>query len=216
MSGWDATYGTDGKVWGEDPSVIAKVALEYLRENGVETCGWRVLDIGCGYGRDAFYLAAHLGADVLGVDVSESAIDMARGRAAESGLENVAFRQTSFSAVGEAPFDMVLVANLYHLLQPRERQSLADSIRLLTKAGSLVLLNALSVGDPEEYGLGESVTDDPHSFVGDKYRHFATRDELTDLFDFLQMQALYEHSYDEPHANGAIHHHIGWMMVGRR
>ena len=77
-------------------------------------------------------------------------------------------------------------------------------------------LNALSVSDPEEYGLGDPVAGDPHSFVGDKYRHFASRGELIELFDYLAMESLSERAYDEPHRNGPTHHHIGWMMVGRR
>ena len=37
----------------------------------------RVLDIGCGTGGSAFYMAKHYGVEVLGVDLSQNMLDIA-------------------------------------------------------------------------------------------------------------------------------------------
>ena len=39
--------------------------------------GMKVLDIGCGTGGSAFYMAKHYGVEVLGVDLSQNMLDIA-------------------------------------------------------------------------------------------------------------------------------------------
>ena len=46
----------------------------------------RALDVGCGSGRDAVYLAKH-GWHVTGVDFAETGLNAARRRAQEDGVE---------------------------------------------------------------------------------------------------------------------------------
>jgi len=41
--------------------------------------GQKILDIGCGTGGSAFYMAQHYGVDVFGVDLSTNMIDLAKG-----------------------------------------------------------------------------------------------------------------------------------------
>jgi arsenite methyltransferase len=48
----------------------------------------RVLDVGCGKGTSAVYLAEHFGCSVVGVDISPDSIDEARRRASSRGLED--------------------------------------------------------------------------------------------------------------------------------
>jgi SAM-dependent methyltransferase len=48
----------------------------------------KVLDVGCGKGTSAVYLAEHYGCGVVGVDISPDSIDEARRRASRRGLED--------------------------------------------------------------------------------------------------------------------------------
>ena len=41
--------------------------------------GMKILDIGCGIGGSAFYMAQHYGVDVFGIDLSTNMIDLAKG-----------------------------------------------------------------------------------------------------------------------------------------
>ncbi|WP_053206683.1 class I SAM-dependent methyltransferase [Jiangella muralis] len=71
----------------------------------------RVLDVGCGAGRTTCD-AAGVAVDgaVLGVDVSATRVDEARGRAAAEGLRNVAFEVADAQThpFGDGEFDLVM------------------------------------------------------------------------------------------------------------
>ena len=96
----------------------------------------RILDAGCGTGVSTDYLC-HLnpGASVLGIDISEGALAVARERCQRSGAaEQVAsLRQEQRSLLdldGEGPFDYInSVGVLHHLDQPEAGlQSLAKRL----------------------------------------------------------------------------------------
>jgi len=72
----------------------------------------RVLDLGTGSGAIALAIAhARPSADVLGVDVADAALDIARGNATRLAIANVRFAHSSwYDALGDARFDVV-VAN---------------------------------------------------------------------------------------------------------
>jgi SAM-dependent methyltransferase len=67
--------------------------------------GMRVLDFGCGVGDVSFLAAAMVGKDglVVGVDRSPTAVDTARARAAQAGLENVRFYLADDEGLGDVP-----------------------------------------------------------------------------------------------------------------
>ena len=58
------------------------------------TPGMKVLDIGCGTGGSAFYLAKHYGVEVLGVDLSQNMLDIANEHKQKLFDENVRFNVT--------------------------------------------------------------------------------------------------------------------------
>ena len=76
---WDARYRAGAFAERTHPSAL----LTEWTEDGD---GRRALDVACGAGRNAIYLASR-GYDVCGVDVSSVGIDRARGTAAAVGLE---------------------------------------------------------------------------------------------------------------------------------
>src|SRR3954469_25978800 len=78
---WDASYQDGPAPWdvGRPQPAIVRVAAE-----GGFTGA--VLDAGCGTGENAVHLAS-LGLPVLGVDVAETALAIARERAGERGIE---------------------------------------------------------------------------------------------------------------------------------
>lgn len=211
---WDDKYEGGNRIWGDGPSELAKVAVECLRAGDRHSESLSVLDIGCGYGRDAAYLSRQLACCVMGVDISTEAIRMARQACA--GMSNVEFRCWEFAQAQDRGYDVILVSNLYHLLQRDERRRLRATVARGLKPAGLLFLGALSTSDRQDFGKGAPVPSEPDSFVGKVYRHFCTRDELVEDFGFLSIRELYEHEYDEPHANGVAHHHVCWILVGEK
>jgi cyclopropane-fatty-acyl-phospholipid synthase len=75
--------------------------------------GFRVLDIGCGWGGLALYLAQHCGARVTGITLSQEQLAFATGRAAEKGLAGAAeFRLQDYRDTRET-FDRIVSVGMF-------------------------------------------------------------------------------------------------------
>jgi SAM-dependent methyltransferase len=208
---WDAEYHKYKQIWGERPSELALEASKRL----IYAKGkpYRVLDIGCGYGRDSVFVAKSLGFRVLGIDVSEKAIEMAKENAVNAQAMKAEFKLTDFREL-RGHFDVILVSNLFHLLPPEGRRDLAaHATRLLVPEGRL-FLNAISVNDKEHYGVGTPVQGEEHTWDDNGKRiHLSTEAELRGAFPELALKELYEHDYEEPHPGARTHYHKAWMLV---
>jgi SAM-dependent methyltransferase len=120
-------------VWGADPNRFVARELADLPPG-------RALDLGCGGGRNALWLAAR-GWTVEAIDFSDVAIARARALAAERGVA-VDFRVADVLTATFAPgaFDLVLVA--YLQLPPGERATLLDRAAAAVAPGGTFLLVA--------------------------------------------------------------------------
>ncbi|MBU4374533.1 MAG: class I SAM-dependent methyltransferase [Euryarchaeota archaeon] len=192
---WNNEYKNNERVWGERPSELAIVAARYLQKYESTKERLSILDIGCGYGRDVLYFSKHLRCIILGIDNSEKAIDMARNTYHKILNENIKFHCCDFAELSEDRYDVIFIANLYHLLRPAEGERLIKKIKKVLRPGGLLFLNVLSINDLEEYGKGIPVQDESHSFQKDKYLHFFTQEELEEDFNFLSIKELCEHKY---------------------
>lgn len=96
------------------------------------------LDIGCGTGTNAIYLAQH-GFDVLGLDVAHLAIRRASRKAKEADVE-VKFQTGNFLDLSEARFDFVLDVGCFHGLLAKDQARYVDVLhRVLIPGGSYLL-----------------------------------------------------------------------------
>ncbi len=150
---------------------------------------------------------------VLGIDKSEAAIQMATDVTSGKGAD-VSFKCCNFKDLDDEVFDILFASNFYHVLRHDDRNAFRQIAQRIMRPQGILFLNNLSVNDCEEYGKGVPVPDEPNSFIGDKYLHFCTREELLIDFNFLNIHELYEHSYDEPHEKGHTHYHKSWILIG--
>ncbi|MFC4076332.1 class I SAM-dependent methyltransferase [Salinithrix halophila] len=102
--------------------------------------GAAVLDVGCGAGREAVFLAGQ-GFRVIGVDLSDEALHIARQRAEEAGV-NVDWRQGNVLElpVADASVDFVNDRGCFHLIPEEERGRYATELARVLKPGGHVLL----------------------------------------------------------------------------
>jgi SAM-dependent methyltransferase len=85
----------------------------------------RVLDIGCGAGRNLTWIAATVsGADCVGVDLAATAIEDARAFAARIGITNVRFLHADFREAPAGEFDYIIANGLYSWTPPQFRVAL--------------------------------------------------------------------------------------------
>jgi SAM-dependent methyltransferase len=138
MSGqpWDASYHDGPAPWdvGHPQPAIVRLASE-------RGFAGAVLDAGCGTGENALHLAS-LGLSVLGVDVAETALAIARTKAADRGLE-VEFAAADAFHVERLrrSFDTVLDCGLFHAFDGDERPAYVASLASVTELdGTLYVL----------------------------------------------------------------------------
>jgi len=210
---WNDAYRTDQHVWGDKPSELAAFACRHLQDIKSSGKAIAILDIGCGYGRDAIYLANNINCRVLCIDNSSEAIEMAR-EALPADLESrVTFQRCDFRKIADGKFEIIFASNFYQLLKKDERRDLRDMVKKKLKPGGTFFLSTFSTGDPEHFGQGQPVEDDINSFRDKRFLHFGTREELESDFSFLTIKELVEHEYYESRSNGEVHHHILWLLT---
>lgn len=125
----------------------------------------RALDLGCGYGRTAIYLAQR-GWQVDGVDFVELALEEAERRAAAAGVE-VAFHHGSVTDLGflNGPYDLAVDVGCGHALDEEGLRAYRDELRRLLRSGAIFLFFARIrdnvTGPAAEEGNGPRGLDEP-------------------------------------------------------
>jgi SAM-dependent methyltransferase len=92
----------------------------------------RILEVGCGWGELAAWLARETGAEVVATDLSPRMVELARERGVQAELADV--QELPFA---DASFDVVVAAwMLYHV--PDLNRGIAEFVRVLRPGGRLV------------------------------------------------------------------------------
>ncbi|MFI8301805.1 class I SAM-dependent methyltransferase [Streptomyces nigra] len=133
-------------------------AVRELAERG-EFVG-EVLDIGCGYGDNATYLASR-GIKVTGLDCAPSAVAVSRERAASQGFE-VTFEVADATKLDgyENCFDTVLDSTLYHCLTSEERRQYLAAITRAARPGARLHLFCFSNTVPNTFPAYRSASEE--------------------------------------------------------
>lgn len=152
---WDLSY-QDGSYlehW-DPPEIPAELAA--LVATGKISAGSSALDLGCGAGSEALFLAEH-GCRVVGLDSSTEALKRARERQTVlpgGDARDVEWRLGSVfdPPVGDASIDVALDRGCLHGIDREDRPRYAMAIqRLLRPRGALLLRGARE--DDEELGV---------------------------------------------------------------
>jgi SAM-dependent methyltransferase/catechol 2,3-dioxygenase-like lactoylglutathione lyase family enzyme len=154
---WDASY-----VDGPAPWDIGEPQPAILRLAGEGAFAGAVLDAGCGTGENALHVAS-LGLHVLGVDVAESALSIAREKAARRGIdaEFVVGDALHLHRLGRV-FETVLDCGLFHTFDSDERRDYAASLASVTARGGHLYVLCFSDVGPDACG--------PHPISQDELR----------------------------------------------
>jgi SAM-dependent methyltransferase len=120
----------------------------------------RVLDVGCGTGEHAI-LAASLGLDVVGIDQSQAAIDLAQAKAEERGLSIRFLVHDALDPAGLGDsFDTVLDCGLFHVLADVDRRRYVDGLARVMPAGGHVYVLCYSDRQSGDWGPRRISQDD--------------------------------------------------------
>jgi SAM-dependent methyltransferase len=131
---WDARYGQAELLWGMGPNMFVADAMS-AAEPG------RALDVACGEGRNAIWLASH-GWEVVGVDFSAQALKRAAQLARRAGVtDQVDFQLVDVvtDALPAASFDAVIVAYL-QLAQGPRGAALRNAAAAVAPGGTMLVV----------------------------------------------------------------------------
>ncbi len=191
---WEQRYRDDDLPWDcDDPDEHLR---QTLAEREIAPC--RVLDIGCGTGNNAVWLAGQ-GFEVVGVDLSPTAVARAQQRAKDAGV-SCDFVAADFLASSELPggFEFVYDRGCFHVFDDHGR-----------RARFAERLHGLLIDDGMWHSLIGS-TDGPPRDVGPPRR--SAVEIITAVEPFFEVLSLRSTVFDsERHRNARA-----WVMQARR
>ena len=192
---WDERYATGDTPWetGQPSSELQRVVAEVPIYPG------RALELGCGTGANAVWLAQQ-GFDVTALDLSPRAIERAQKRADQAGarvrflVADVLRPMTEVAGL----FDFFFDRGCYHVVRRESVAGYLETLRQLTRPGTLGLVLAGNAREPHD--PGPPVVSEAE-----------IRAELGSLFDIVHLR---EFRFDQVEAVGV--RFLGWSCLLRR
>jgi len=129
---YDERYGRPGYYWGKAPSQICYRILQLLPPDRP----LRLLDIGCGEGRNAVFFARN-GYLVTAFDTSPTGIQKTRHLASEAGVTVDVFASDINSYRLTKPFDILFSTGVLQYVPEERRQDLFENYKDHTSEGGL-------------------------------------------------------------------------------
>ena len=145
---WDKRYQAEGKIWGDEPSLTARRALEIFRSNGVN----KLLVPGSGYGRNT-RLFSTAGFTVTGVEISMEACRLAMSFDPETRVFNISVLDMSTL---RGRYDGIYCFNVLHLFREADRRVFIRQCVKNVKENSPMFFTVFSENE-ESYGKGAEV-----------------------------------------------------------
>ena len=172
----------------------------------------RVLDVGCGHGSFALYLAARASERVVtGVDVDEPKLASARRAAAHAGLP-VTFVPAPDGALPAGPWDAITVVDVLYLLGPAAALALVGEAARALAPGGVLVVKEIDVRPRWKYELARA-----QEIVSTRVTHITEGTGVAfvppaDLEAAMAAAGLVVERV--PLGRGSLHPHL--LLVGRR
>lgn len=133
---YEKLYDCDGYYWGTEPADFLKELIA-LRKPDASV---RVLDIGCGEGKDAVFMA-EMGYSVTAFDITESGIRKTKRLAAQRGVKVDAFSADINDFEIGGAFDIIYSTGTIQYLREEVKESFFEKIRDMTRPNGLHYFN---------------------------------------------------------------------------
>jgi len=197
---WEKSYKRPGKLdtfgGGKPSRTVLKVASKL-------PAGIKALDLGCGEGRDALYLAS-LGFQTSAIDISESGIEKLKTVAVEIGL-NI---DASVCDMGkyEFPhhFDLIVCQGCLHLIKREEWRNLIKRMKEYTTPGGRHIVGVFTDTVPEP--------EDQRGLMVGLFKE----GELLEQYNNWEIIESNAYRFAHTHPGGISHEHAGNDIIARK
>ncbi len=133
---YDDRYNTKEYYWGLKPNRICYDIMKILPP----IKPYRVLDIGCGEGKDAVFFAK-CGYAVTAFDISEQGIEKAKRLAEYNKVEVKLFKADIFDYRPDTEYDIIFSSGVLHFLPRTERENFCGSLKSHTSESGINAMN---------------------------------------------------------------------------
>jgi len=204
---WEERFREEGRIWGDNPSPTALCAIDLFKKAGVR----EVLVPGSGYGRNAGAFA-RAGFAVTGIEISETAVAMARRKSSD-----VRYHQGS---VLDMPFDDSVYDGIYcfsvlHLFRKNDRAAFLGRCRDQLKDGGVLFFTVFSDKDPG-FGTGRMVEENTFESKPDREAHYYSEEDLVSEFRGFEIIRTGIVEEPEDHGQKGRHVHLLRSVYARR
>ena len=196
MEYWNNRYSGKGKIWGIEPSKTAIHALNLFKKYDI----LKILIPGAGYGRHTRLFSKN-NYEVTGIEISDSALEIAKGFDSKSKLILGSVLDMPFN---DETYDAIFCYNLLHLLLRNERLLFIEKCYNQLKDKGFVFFSVFS---EQEGSYGQGAKIEENTFVTKSCRpaHYFSEQDLLEHFNkfFLIETGIIEEidTHDVPHTH---------------
>ncbi|MNB81152.1 Tellurite methyltransferase [compost metagenome] len=136
ISIYEDVYKTQEYYWGTEPNKACYQVLQLMPP----TRHLKVLDIGCGEGKDAVFMARN-GYEVSALDISDAGIEKTRRLAEKNGVHVNVFKADIQDYRLNTHYDIIFSSGVLNYIKPDFRKEIFDHYKHYTNEGGLHVLN---------------------------------------------------------------------------
>jgi len=203
---WEEKFKGKGEVWGTQPSKAAILLVEDLHNYGNAYKNGKVIDIGCGYGRDMNYLYECGYKNLLGIDFSEEAVKLGQKAYPALHILNTDIFEYDFSEKANIIFCNFII----HLLTDEDKRKLLINRLYENLEDNGLLYAAVSSDDDSEFKNGDVLG---YNLVRNKRGvvKFYYNQQLI-MKEFGGGAVIQYTAFEEEHTHDYNHTHINFLI----
>jgi tellurite methyltransferase len=136
MTIYEEEYKIDRYYWGLEPSKMCYRLLEKLPP----VRRLRLLDIGCGEGKDAVFFA-RVGYEVTAVDISDAGIEKTKRLADQASVSIQVYKADILDYRLDTGYDILFSSGVLHYMKPDLREEIFNNYKQHTNPGGIHMFN---------------------------------------------------------------------------
>jgi SAM-dependent methyltransferase len=204
---WDTRYLAEGKIWGDEPSLTARRALEIFQKNNVN----KLLVPGSGYGRNTRLFSA-TGMQVTGVEISFEACRLAMDFDPATRVFNISALDMSTL---RGRYDGLYSFNVLHLFREADRKRFIKECVKNVKPNAPMFFTVFSEQE-ETFGRGAEVEKNTFESKPGRPVHYFTEPDLKYQLRGMDIIETGLMEDQENHGGGPHTHVLRYICVKAR
>lgn len=196
---WEQTYQDKNVVtFSMEPNATIKEFEHLLNKQS------RIIEIGCGEGQNAVYLAKQGYCNVDAFDISEHAIAKLQQRCAMEGISLNAYTADLTTYQFEQKYDMIMSFGTLHFVQKMDWKAFIKNAKMYTNAGGIHIMQIFTDMVP--------ASDDIAPFaIG-----LAKDEEIKELYSDWEILQFKSYTFEDEHPGVPKHLHASNKIVARK